>query len=141
MKVSFTMLANYAEDNGGLLYIQGGAWDTITVSSPLENGPPDAFTLIRGFYVARLDVHHTETEREHRFAIVIVDEDGGDVAKLEGAVNVPRNPSIPASWPHPINLVVPLTGLALPKPGGYAISLLVNDNHEDQLEFRVIKAF
>jgi hypothetical protein len=141
MNVSFTMLANYAENNGGLLYIQGGSWDTITVASPLEGGPPGVFTLVRGFYVARLEFHQTETDHDYEFAIVVVDEDGSDVAKIEGGVNVPRNPSIPASWPHPVNLIVPVTGLPLGKPGVYRISLLIEGQHKSELEFRVIKAF
>jgi hypothetical protein len=38
MKLDTMLLANYAEDQGGLLYIMGGGWDTIT--GELTHGDP-----------------------------------------------------------------------------------------------------
>lgn len=140
-RVGFTLLTNYAEDNGGLLYLQGGGWDTITVNGPLENGPEGAFTLIRGFFVARLQFHPTEAGREHSFTVVIVDADGGEVLKVEGNLQVGRAPGLPASWMQSVNIILPLTGAPLPKPGLYRISLLINGSHEADHPFRVIKAY
>jgi hypothetical protein len=141
MEVSYTMLANYAEENGGLLYIQGGNWDTMTAASPLPPGaPPGAFAVVRGFYVARLSFHHTEVG-QHSFEINIVDEDGSQIAQVEGEVNVQRNPSLPPTWGQPVNLIVPLTGMVVPKPGLYRISLKVDTTHQDEVEFRVIKGY
>lgn len=141
MEVSYAMLANYAEENSGLLYIQGGNWDTTSVHSPLPPGAPDgAFAALRGFYVARLSFHHTEAG-EHTFAIEIVDEDGGSVAKLEGQINVQPNPSLPPTWGQPVNLIVPLTGMLVAKPGLYRISLKIDTIHYNELEFRILKAY
>jgi hypothetical protein len=146
MEVSYAMLANYAEENSGLLYLQGGNWDTMTVGQPLPPGllppgaPENALGAIRGFYVARLSFHPTEVG-QHSFEIEIVDEDGGEVVKVGGQVNVQPNPSLPPTWNLPVNLIVPLTGVLVPKAGLYRISLKVGTTHQNELQFRVIKGY
>jgi len=135
------MLANYAEDNGGLLYVQGGGWDTITVSAPIQNAPENVFAVVQGFLVVRLMFHPTETEREHTFEAIIADEDGQELGRGGGAVNVARVPGLPPGWDQNVNIVIPLTGLGLPRPGLYSIAVLVDGRHLGDQPFRVIKAF
>jgi hypothetical protein len=141
VNVEWAMLANYAEDNGGLLNLQGATWDTVTVGSPLVGGPPNVFAMARGFYVARLGFHSTETGRTHEFELRVVDADGAEIAKLEGEADVQRAPNIPLAWPTSVNLIVPVTGLPLPKPGEYSFHLLLDSAHQHSLPFRVIKGY
>lgn len=141
MRLGSMMLANYAEDNNGLLYVQGGGWDTINVAAPLQGAPDNVFTAIQGFLVVRLLFHASETNREHRFKVQITDEDGGDVGTIDGGAQVQRTPGLPPSWDQNVNLVLPLTGIGLPRPGLYNISVLVDDQHIGDQPFRVIKAY
>jgi hypothetical protein len=135
------MLANYAEDNNGLLYVQGGGWDTINAVAPIQNAPDNVLTVIQGFLVIRLLFHPSETGREHSFAVDITDEDGGQVGRIEGSANIARTPGLPPSWDQNVNLVLPLTGVGLPRAGLYNISILVNAQHLGDQPFRVIKAY
>jgi uncharacterized protein DUF6941 len=141
LRLGTMMLANYAEDSNGLLYVQGGGWDTINVAAPIQNAPENVFAVVQGFLVIRLMFHPTETGREHRFSTDITDEDGGPVGHIEGGANIPRTPGLPPSWDQNVNLVVPLTGLGVPRPGLYNISLLVDGQHLGDQPFRVIKAY
>ena len=70
------MLANHAEaPPNGLLYVSGGAWDTVNVSEP---PPPDVprgvITFIQGVLVIRLLFHRTETATTYPFRVSIMDE-------------------------------------------------------------------
>jgi hypothetical protein len=142
MNLDWMMLCNYAEAApNGLLYISGGGWDTVTVNAPLEGAPPGVFTVMQGTLVVRLQFHHTETEREHNFQVIITDEDGQEIGKAQGNVRVDRVRGIPIGWPHNVNLPVPLTGIPLPRAGLYTISITVDDRHLGDRPFRVLKGY
>ena len=136
-----TMLANYAETRDGLLAIQGGGWDTITVNAPVEGAPDNVFAIFQGYFVARIAFHRTETDRDHRLEIVMVDADGAEVMKGESTAPVGRRDDIPESWAQNVSVVVPLTGVPLPHAGTYRISLLVNGEHKTDVPFRVVKGY
>jgi len=143
MKVDWAMLANYAEQNGGLAYIQGGSWDTITVHAPIPSdagAPPGLFTVIQGYFTARIGFHQTESG-DHSITVVIRDSDGAEIAKAEGEARVQRTPGLPAQWLQHIQIVIPLTGIGLPKAGEYVVHLLVDGKHETDVPFRVIKGY
>jgi hypothetical protein len=141
VKLDWMGLANYAEDQGGLLYVMGGGWDTMTAHAPLEGAPEGVFAVIQGTLVIRLLFHQSETDRDHRFRVVIADEDGTEVGGLEGSVRVNRIRGLPVGWDQNVNLVIPLTGLGLPRAGSYVITLLVNDQFVGDRPFRVIKGY
>lgn len=142
MELDFMLLTNYAEIGGnGLLYIAGAGWDTVTMGAPVPDAPPEVFAVIQGTLVIRLLFHSTETGRDHAFTVTLTDEDGSEINKLEGQVRVDRTPGLPATWDQPINLPVPLTGIALPRPGQYRINLLVNGQFVGDKPFRVLKGY
>lgn len=145
MKLDWMMLANYAEapPNGGLVYIAGGAWDTITVGAPLDDGPdtPDAVAVIQGYLALRVLFHPTEMGRDRAFAVSIVDEDGAEIATLNGGFSTDRAEDLPASWQQGFNLVFPLTGIPLPQFGLYAINFLLDGQHLGEREFRVLQGY
>lgn len=141
MNLEWMILANYAEANNGLLYISGGGWDTVTAGAPLENAPPNVFTVLNGALVIRLNFHQTETGRDHSFEVRFVDEDGGEIGKAEGNVRVDKVPGLPPAWPVNVNLPLPLSGVPIPRPGMYTISLQVNGQHIGDRPFRVLKGY
>jgi hypothetical protein len=142
VNLEWMLLANHAEVGGnGLLYISGGGWDTITVGAPLEGAPPGVFAVVMGTLVIRLNFHATETEREHAFTVTFVDEDGLEIGKAEGNVRVEKIRGLPLGWPQNVNIPIPLTGIQLPRPGLYTISLQVNGQHVGDRPFRVLKGY
>lgn len=143
MRLDWIMLANHAETpDNGLLYLAGGGWDTTTIHNPLPEGAPDgAVALLQGHLVVRLLFHVTETDREHGFTIAIMDEDGHEVARIDGSANVARSADLPVGWDHGINLAIPLTGMPVPRFGLYSISVLVDGQHVGDRPFRVLKGY
>ena len=143
MKLDWMLLANYAEVGPtGLLTVVGATWDTMTVHTALpDDAPEGTVAMLSGSAVVRALFHVTETDREHEFALTVMDEDGGDVARIEGAVRVDRQPDSPAGWDQGVNMVVGLTGMPVPRFGLYTISMQIDGQHVGDRPFRVVKGF
>ncbi len=142
-ELEWSVLANYAEapTQTGLLYIIGGGWDTATIGAPIENAPPGIVAAIVGHLVLRFGFHVTETDREHSASITIIDEDGGQAGSLEASFRVDRIRGLPPSWLQGVNIVIPLTGMALRKFGPYQIAISLNGNYVGSHQFRVLKGY
>lgn len=146
MKLEWMLLANYAEDNKGLLNISGGAWDTIEAKAPVV-GPPEIpadqlpKAIISGYLVMRLLFHPSETGRDVALKIIILDADGGEIATATGQGRVEKQATLPPGWMQGMNAIVPLTGVPLPKFGQYSIAVLVDNQHYGDLSFRVEKKY
>jgi hypothetical protein len=143
LKLDWMLLANYAEVGPtGLLTVVGGTWDTMTVHAPLpDDGPEGAVAVLTGCVVVRALFHVTETGREHGFALTVMDEDGGDVARIEGSVRVDRQPDLPPGWDQGVNMAISLTGMPVPLFGLYTISLQIDGQHVGDRSFRVVQGF
>lgn len=143
MNIDWIMLANYAEapPNSGLIYIMGGAWDTVTVGAPLEGAPPEVVAVLQGYLAMRLLFHVTELGRDREFTVTVLGEDGDEVGKIAGGFRPEKQPGLPASWDHGINLVLPLIGLPLPRFGLYTINVGVDGTHLGARPFRVLKGY
>lgn len=149
MEVEWMMLANYAETPpNGLVYISGGAWDTINVANPFpdEATPPGAsagsvVAVFQGTVVTRLALHTTETDRDHKFQMTVLDADGGEIGHVAGEFRVERQEDHVPGWPHSGNIIVSLAGLPLPNFGSYTIALAINGDHRTERPFRVVKRY
>lgn len=143
MKLDWAMLANYAEAPpvGGLVYIMGGTWDTMSVQAPLEGAPPGVVAVINGSLVFRLLFHPTELGPERTLRITITDEDGIEVGEVKGAFRPQKQPGLPPSWDHGFNSVIPLSGVGLPRFGLYQISIQIDGQHLGDRPFRVLKGY
>ena len=109
--------------------------------SARRNSNSEFVAFVQGTLVGRILFHVTETGRTHAFGLTSFDEDGGEVGRVDGDLQVdPRRRHAPG-WDHGVNVVVPLTGLLLPRSGLYQISLTVDGKHLDDRPFRVVKAY
>jgi hypothetical protein len=146
VKLAWMTFANHAEiAPNGLIYINGGAWDTINVNSPMPPEAPAAMAgavaVFQGSIVVRVLFHSTETGRVHAVRITVRDEDGAEIAVAEGQIDVQMPVDQPAGWDVGVNLALPFTGLPLPRFGLYAASVQVDGQHLDDLPFRVVKRY
>lgn len=146
MKLAWMMFANHAEiAPNGLIYINGGAWDTINSLGPLPpQFPPaqaGAVAVFQGSFVLRALFHRTEVDREHTLTITLSDEDGAHVATAEATVNVVLPEDHPPGWDIGVNFAVPFHGLPLPRFGLYHASVQIDGQHLDDLPFRVVKRY
>ncbi len=146
MKLDWMMFANHAESPGnGLLYINGGSWDTINALAPLPETLPQAqsgaVAVFQGSLVVRVLFHRTEADRNHNVTITLLDEDGGQVAQARAEMSVTIPPDHPPGWDIGVNMAVPFTGLGLPRFGLYHASVQVDGQHLDDLPFRVVKRY
>jgi hypothetical protein len=83
MKTEWLILADSAQIVGGKLYLLGGGWDTLTVSSP--------FPVSRRCAVAAsFSVPWNETNEKQNVEIEIVSEDGKELARMTGEIEVGR---------------------------------------------------
>jgi hypothetical protein len=146
LKLAWMMLANHAEiAPNGLIYINGGAWDTINVNAPL---PPDhpasqsnAVAVFPGSLVVRLLFHPTEANRTHDVTVTMRDEDGTTVAQAGVSVDVTLPPDHPPGWDQGVNFALPFVGLPLPRFGLYDVSVQVDGQHVSDLPFRVVRRY
>jgi hypothetical protein len=143
VQLDLFILARYAEAQGDMLNMLGAGWDTIQVTQTpdvpegAEGGP---VTVVGGALVARLLYHQiTETNRDHTFSVTLVDEDGGQVGRMEGHFNPQRQAGVPLNWPQAMNLVTPLN-MPLPLFGVYTFVFEVDGRHLGERAFRVIDA-
>lgn len=148
MRLEWMFLANYAEDNKGLLNVSGASWDTIEVRGPiaLSGGavPPVSslpVAVFQGFLVARISFHASETGREYNVAVLVTRADGETVATAEGRSLIDRLKDLPTGWPQGVNLVIPLSGIPLPEFAHYSIVLRVDDQYLGDIAFRVVKKY
>jgi hypothetical protein len=141
MRLDWMMLANHAEVSNGLLYVNGGGWDTIQVHGRAEELPEDVFAIMFGYLVVRLLFHATETDREHDLRFTVMDEDGKEIASSAAPLPVKRNEDLPPNWLQNIDIVQPVTGIALPRAGFYVVNLNVNGQWVGDRQFRVAKLY
>ena len=142
-ELGWMMLANYAEapQGIGVVYIMGGAWDTLTVGAPVEGLPPGSNIVapMSGFLVCRVLFHKTETGQDHRFEMTVMGEQ--EVAQVQATMRIEKTPGLPPGWLQGANLVVPLGGIGLPDFGVYSVSVSVDNKHLGETGFRVLKGY
>jgi hypothetical protein len=101
----------------------------------------DAVAVFQGFVVARLQMHATEAPSDHAFKLVVMDEDGKELAAAEGQLHIEKITGTPPEWGQGSNLIIGLQGLLLPKFGQYSLHLLIDGRHLGERPFRVLKLY
>jgi hypothetical protein len=133
MELDFAFLADGAEALGGKLYVMGGAFDTIWGKKFPAIHPKISFVMRMTFEAAELD-------RKHHLEILLMDEDGKNIAKMGGPLEIKRNPKAYKGWPHPFLAVMNFINLSFPKAGDYSFNIVCNNTAIKSVPLRIASA-
>jgi hypothetical protein len=130
MDIEYALLADFAELVGGKLYLMGGGWDT---SHAVEVPAPVRLAVAVGVRVG-----WEETNRNIPVRMVVEDEDGSELVRIEGAVNVGRPAQLPLGSTQLAQMAANV-GVTLPRFGGYRVRVAVGEDEgkECSLPFRL----
>jgi hypothetical protein len=132
MDVEWLILSDAAQISGGKLFLLGGGWDVLTVTSD--------FPVSRriGLAVSFL-VPWNETNEKHPFEVMIQTDDGEEVAKINGQIEQGRPPGIPSGSSQRAQVAADL-GLQFKTPGVYSIATMVDGREAKRTQFRVVSS-
>lgn len=130
MEVEWIILADAAEAVNNKLYLIGGGWETLTINSPLPLLHPCAIAVA-------FSVPWNETNQRHNIEIAIDDQDGGQLVKVEGQVEVGRPPGIPLGKAQRVQMAI---GMALPiqKLGTHVIIVRIEGQDAKRVDFNIV---
>ena len=129
MKIDIAAIADYAMlDQSGKMSIIGVFTQINALSFPM--------TYPRFFVCLRITCRPVESGSSHQLAIRIQDADGGALAKLEGAFQVPQVPQ-DGGWPN-VQAVLELAGVQFPRPGTYSVEIAIDQRHQTSIALRVV---
>ena len=87
-------------------------------------------------FVLRVRADFTE-QGAHRLEVRLIDDDGGQLFKAEGPLQVAGGePGRPVK-PH---VVMGLSGISFPKPGDYSFEIIVDDRHMKSVPLFVVES-
>jgi len=133
VQIDHAVLADFAEIVGGKLYLMGGGWDALRVNSL----PASARLAV----AVGIRIAWEETNRPVAVRITIEDDDGRELVRIDGEVNLGRPPDLP---PGTSQLAQLAANMAVPinEAGGYRIRITAGAGDgaaERSLPFRVVR--
>lgn len=132
IKAEWIILADYAEVVNGKLYLMGGGWDRLTVTS--------GFPMSRQCGVAvSFRVPWALTNQTHRFEIEIADDDGKTLVRADGHFEVGRPAGILPGQAQRFQFSMN-GAVQFERPGGYVIIARAEDQELERTGFAVISA-
>jgi hypothetical protein len=131
MELDFAFLADAADVSMGKLFVLGGAFDTIHVTSFPASHPTLAVVM-------RLLLSPIDLDRKHKLEVLLLDADAHHIASASGELMVAKAPESPAGWKQAI--ILPLRFLNVPfgHDGHYSIEILADGNMLKAIPLRVI---
>lgn len=87
-------------------------------------------------FVLRLEAHRSEVGK-HDIQIRIVDEDGGQIASIDGHFTIGRAKE--AGLPITAQFIVPIANASFPKAGTYAFDILIDGRYEGTVQLFVVE--
>ena len=120
------ILCDFATVREGLLHLLGGGINRLWREQfPAQMGSTLALLL---------EIHPTETERQHTISIFLIDEDGRRLAEVSADFQVGRN----AAQSRPgenilMPLIVSLQQMEIPAPGAYSVEIMMDGQHKRSL--------
>jgi len=128
MEVTLAVLADYANvSQDGKLNIMGIFQDV--------NPPVLPFLLSQMYLVVAFEAGPAEFGSQKHIRIVLLDNDGSEILRLEGEAEVPR-PARPGRRAY-INQVIGLQGITFERAGGYAFVILVSGEQKTTVSLHV----
>ena len=132
-RVAAALLCDAATVREGLLHILGGG---ITRLHRTEFPAPMQVTL-----VAQVVLTPSEVGFAHDVSAVIQTEDGDVVVQANGHLEPGEpNPLLEPGESVILPLVINLTNVVVPAPGGYSIEVSVDDVHQTSITFRTVSS-
>lgn len=104
--------------------IYGAGWDTIFAAAVPTRHPQMAVAI-------RILMSQHEAEHEHRLQLILMSEDGPEIARADATVQpIPgeARAALPAGQPFGLGFVFNLAGLVFPSYGRYHFALLWDGN-------------
>jgi hypothetical protein len=124
--VTTALLCDQVQVREGLLFVLAGGITRIRRPSfPAQFGAGLAVVL---------ELDTIEAERLHQFELVVVGEDGDEVARVAAEIQV-GDPQVHPGENIQVPLAVDLHNAALPRPGAYELRLYVDGNHRRTVQF------
>jgi hypothetical protein len=130
----------------GKLYVHGGGWNMLTASQL-------PFVQARVGLAIVITVPYTETNREHEFAIQLVDQDGRTVpigagrrgddgamtrdAAIRGRFTVGRPAGLASGDSQPLPLALNIDQMEFGTPGLFSFDLSIDGEEYSRLSFRI----
>ncbi|MFN2490354.1 MAG: hypothetical protein ABR529_11575 [Actinomycetota bacterium] len=131
--IEYLVVANHAEVHNGHLFISGAGW-TDLIRGLRPDGPP---SITHMGIALSIIVPFTETGRRHHFTIRIEREDGPEITRVEGDLEMGRPVGLPAGADQRAVLAVN-ADITFPEPGGYRVVAFLGDgDHPKTSSFRV----
>ncbi|CAN5684647.1 hypothetical protein BH24ACT26_BH24ACT26_02110 [soil metagenome] len=131
--IEYLVVANHAEVQNGHLFISGAGWTDLVRGVRPEAGPPVTHIGI----ALSIIVPFTETGRRHHFTIRIEREDGPEVTRVEGDLEMGRPVGLPAGADQRAVLAVN-ADISFPEPGGYRVIAFLGAGEDQKTSsFRV----
>jgi hypothetical protein len=134
VQIEYALLADYAEIVGGKLYVMGGGWDFYRVASEPAQ--------VRLAVAVGLRLEWEETNQPQPVTVRVEHEDGAELARIDGQVNVGRPPNLPPGSTQLAQLAVNLS-LNLQQLGGFRVRINAGTGQSAltrTLPFRVVKS-
>jgi len=137
MRVDWIVLANAAEVRDELVNLLGGGWNVA-----YREAYPAAFY---GAIALTLVLDPRELATPHHLEIAILDQEGKVLADARSPIALPPPAppwvEVPANWDIRVSMAVNLSGVQIPAPGLYHITVSVDGLHlRDPLEVKFIQA-
>ena len=130
MEVEWIILADAAEAVNNKLYLIGGGWETLTINAPLPVSHPCAVAVA-------FSVPWNETNYQHNIEIAIDDEDGAELVKVEGQVDVGRPPGNPIGNAQRVQMAIKIN-LPVARLGTYVVVARIEGNEARRVPFNVV---
>lgn len=120
-------LCDFASVREGLLHVLGAG---ITRLGRPQYPAPMGISL-----AGILRLRPSEAEEMHRLRIVVRDEDGKKVAELGGEFGIAPGQGLKPGEMLAMPIVLPLQGVAIPRPGTYGVDVLLDSLNVRSLSF------
>ena len=118
MDIDYALLADHADIAGGKLYVNGGGWDRYALAQ--VPGP------IRLAIATGIRVGWDETNKPIPVAMVVEDDDGQQMLRIDAVVHVGRPAQLPAGSSQ-LAQVAANAQFQAPRYGGYRVQIAAGD--------------
>jgi hypothetical protein len=129
LKLTTAILADFAQVREGLLHVVSGG---ITRAYRAELPGPLSINLA---IVVQMDA--VETQRPHDFLVVVMDEDGGELAKVEGQFQL-ESGELGVGETTQLPIAFDLRNATVSRYGSHTVGIYVDGHNQENLQLTVL---